>query len=370
MAKIKILNVIDSLYAGGAESLLKNFLIEARKYKDFQIDVCTLYTRNIFKQELVNNGIAVYDLDLPFKYDFRGVFKLVKLINSNNYDIVHVHLFPADIMVAVASLFTDKDTKFIFTEHNIYNRRRSIIFYKPIDKFVYSRYRKIICVSEKVEESLVGYLKELESKTIVIRNGIPVPDRKFDVEAKKEYDILCVARLEEAKGIDILLKAVAILKEKSNLSLNVAVVGDGSKRDELLSLNENLGLGDTVYFLGVRKDVSNLMNTSKIFVLPSRWEGLPMVILEAMAHGLPVISTPVGGIPEVVKNRENGILVPKEDPNSLSKAILEVLNDSELLRKLSKNAYEFVKQYYSIETYTKNLLSLYREISKENGKQG
>jgi glycosyltransferase involved in cell wall biosynthesis len=365
---LRILNVIDSLYAGGAESLLKNFLIEAKKYEDFQIDVCTLYSRNVFKEELVNNGITVYDLDLPFKYDFRGVLRLVRLINSNNYDIVHVHLFPADIFVALASLFIRNKPKFIFSEHNVYNRRRSIIFYKPVDKFTYSRYQKVVCVSQKIKESLVDYLKELKKKTIVIRNGIPVPDRKSDVEAKKEYDVLCVARLEDAKGIDILLKAVAILKEKVNSPLNVAVVGDGSKSEILFNLSQSLGLENVVHFLGLRKDVSHLMDVSKIFVLPSRWEGLPMVILEAMAHGLPVVSTPVGGIPEIVKSGENGILVPEEDPNSLSEVIFRLLHDSDLLENLSKNAYEFVKQYYSIETYTKNLLGLFRGILEENGK--
>jgi len=368
MTKIKVLNVIDSLYAGGAESLLRNFLIESKKHPDFQIDACTLYSRNIFKEELVNNGITVYDLSLPFKYDFRGAFKLVRLINSNKYDIVHVHLFPADIFVAVASLFTKKSMKFIFTEHNVYNRRRSIVIFRLIDKFTYSRYQKVVCVSKKVKESLVNYLKELENKAIVIRNGIPVLDRKPDVEAKKEYDVLCVARLEEAKGIDVLLKAIAILGEKFDSPLNVAVVGDGSKREILFNLAKSLGLENTVYFLGVRKDISYLMDVSRIFVLPSRWEGLPMVILEAMAHRLPVISTLVGGIPEVVKNGENGILVPKEGPGSLSEAILRLLNNRELLENLSKNAYEFVKRYYSIETYTKNLLGLYRRIFEENGK--
>ncbi len=370
MRKIKVLNIIDSLYAGGAESLLKNFLIEAKKYPEFKVDVCTLYSRNIFKEELSNNGISVYDLNLPFKYDFKGIFKLVNLINDNDYDLVHVHLFPADIMAAFASLFVNKRTKFIFTEHNVYNRRRSIIIFRLIDKFTYSRYQKVVCVSEKVKESLANYLRELESKAVVIRNGIPITDRKFDVEVKKEYDILCVARLEEAKGVDILLEAIGILREKSNLPLNVAIVGGGSKKEMLFNLNKNLGLENVVHFLGVRKDVSHLMDVSRIFVLPSRWEGLPIVILEAMAHGLPVVSTPVGGIPEVVKNGENGILVPKEDPDSLSESVLRLLNDEELLKRLSNNAYEFVKQYYSIETYTKNLFGLYRWILEENGKQG
>jgi len=214
---IKVLNVIDSLNAGGAESLLKNFLIEAKKYSGFQIDVCTLYARNIFKEDLEKNDITTFDLGLKFKYDFSGIVKIVSLIKQNNYDIVHVHLFPADLFVAIASLFLPKSIKFIFSEHNVYNRRRSLKAYKPIDYFVYSRYDKIICVSNHVKLALNAYIQGTKNKSVVIKNAIPI-DSNF-IETPKIYDVLFVGRLEDAKGVDVLIKAIAILKQKFNLQL-------------------------------------------------------------------------------------------------------------------------------------------------------
>ena len=361
MAKIKILNIIDSLYAGGAESLLKNFLIEAKKYEDFEIDVCTLYSRNVFAEELKSKGVRVYDLGLSFKYNFWGVFKLVKLIKSDNYDIVHVHLFPADIFVALASLFIRNKPKFIFSEHSVYNRRRSSKIFRLIDKFTYSRYQKIICVSNMVRNALINWLPEVASKTVVIKNAVPVGK----IREKKEnlYDILFVGRLERAKGVDVLLNALKFLKETNGMNLKSAIVGDGSLRDSLKSLSKDLGVEENVEFLGIRKDIKGLMQLSKIFVLPSRWEGLPMVILEAMALGMPVIATKVGGIPEVIEDGTDGILVEPENPEELAKAIEKLLGNEEFRKTISLNTYLKIKEEYSIEKYTEKLLHCYREVN-------
>ena len=183
---MKILQVIDSLYAGGAESLLKNFLIEAKKYEDFEIDVSTLYSQNIFKQDLKKVGIKVFDLGLNFKYNFVGVIKLIDLIKRGNYDLVHVHLFPADLFVAIASLFLPKRVVYIFSEHSVFNKRRSNAVFKLVDGFTYSRYKKIICVSSSVQESLHKWISNTKNKTVVIKNAIPV--RELVQEKEKIYD--------------------------------------------------------------------------------------------------------------------------------------------------------------------------------------
>ncbi|BAL81657.1 glycosyltransferase [Caldisericum exile] len=361
---MKVLNLIDSLYAGGAESLLKNFLIEVKKHPDIQIDVCTLYSRNVFKDDLVKNGVNVFDLALPFKYDFRGVLKLVKLIGENNYDIVHVHLFPADLFGALASLFVSKKAKFIFSEHSIYNRRRDIKLYKPIDMFVYSRYKKIICVSDLVKKKLIDYIPELADKTTVIKNAIPVKD-EIGEQKHKIYDVLFVGRLEKAKGVDVLIKAIYEIKSKYSLNLAVALIGDGSLKSDYEKLVKELNLESSIKFLGIRRDVEALMRMSKIFVLPSLWEGLPMVLLEAMANGIPIIATKVGGIPEVIEDGVNGLLVDQESSTELGEKIVYLLNSSAYGEQLSKNAFGKVKREYSIEAYTKEMLRLYREILNE-----
>jgi len=364
-SKISVLEVIDSLGVGGAESLLKNFVIESKKQRDLSIEICVLYPSGVFKDKVKKAGIKVWNLNLSTKYDLRGIIRLINLIRRGKYDLVHVHLFPADLFVAMVSLFLPKRVVYVFSEHSVFNRRRSKVIFKLVDGFTYSRYRKIVCVSSLVQESLHKWIKNTKNKTVVIKNAIPVRELVRDKE--KIYDLLFVGRLEKAKGVDILLTAVQIIGENYKRDLRVAIVGGGSLEKDMESLAKDLKVSTTVEFLGVRNDVANLMKKSKIFVLPSRWEGLPMVLLEAMANGIPVVSTPVGGIPEVIEEGKDGILVPPENPEALAKAIKLLLDSPELQKRMAQNAYGKVKEKYSITKYTIDLLDLYKKLLEKKG---
>jgi len=361
IAQIRVLQVINSLHAGGAEVLLKNFVLQMRKNRKTQMEICVLYSNGIFKKEIKNKGISIWDLGLKFKYDLKGIIKLVTLIKRGKYSIVHVHLFPANLFGSLASLFLPKNIKFIFSEHNVYNRRRSFKIFKILDTFIYSRYYKIICVSKQVQFSLIEWLPNLKRKSVVISNAVPVPDLSNWSPVKK-YDVLFVGRLTEAKGVDILIKAIKILKEKYQKEIKAAIVGKGYLEEELKELVMELGIEKEVEFLGVRRDIEKLMKSTKLFVLPSRWEGLPLTILEAMSSGAGIIATKVGGIPEVIQNGKEGILISPEDPEALAKGITELLKNRELRIKLGINAYKKVKEQYSIEVYTKNILELYKSL--------
>jgi len=360
---IKILNIIDSLNAGGAESLLKNFVIESKKYNKFQTEICTLYSSKFFEDEIKKNNITVHNLNLKFKYDLLGIFRIIKLIKKEKIDIVHVHLFPASLFVAITSFFLSKNVKFIFSEHSTYNRRRSLKIFKLVDKFIYSRYSKIICVSKQVENSLLKWLPQLKESLIMIPNGIPIL-KSTNKKYPKIYDVLLVGRLEKVKGIDILLKAINILKNKYRKDLKIAIAGDGSLKENLKNLVKELKIDNEVNFLGNRKDVEKLMYCSKILVLPSRYEGFGLVIIEAMSRQLPIIATRVGGIPDIIENNKDGLLVPPENPEELAKAIDRLLENKHLRTELAKNAYKKVKENYSIETYTKKILNLYKSLIK------
>jgi len=272
-----------------------------------------------------------------------------------------VHLFPANLFGSLASLFLPKNIKFIFSEHNVYNRRRLFKIFKIVDTFIYSRYYKIICVSKQVQVALIEWLPKLRRKIIVISNAVPVPDLSNWSPIKK-YDILFVGRLTKAKGVDILLKAINILKENYQKEIKAAIVGKGYLEEELKGLVKELGIGEEVEFLGVRRDIERLMKSTQVFVLPSRWEGLPLTILEAMSSRASIIATRVGGIPEVIEHEKEGILISPEDPEALAKAITELLKDEELRIKLGINAFKKVKEKYSIEIYTKNILELYKSL--------
>ena len=361
IAQIRVLQVINSLHAGGAESLLKNFVLQAKKNKKMQMEICVLYSNEIFKKEIKNGCISIWDLGLKFKYDLRGIIKLISLIKRGKYSIVHVHLFPANLFGSLASLFLPKNIKFIFSEHNVYNRRRSFKIFKILDTFIYSRYYKIICVSKQVQVALIEWLPNLQRKSVVISNAVPVPDLSNWSPVKK-YDVLFVGRLTKAKGVDILIKAINILKEKYQKEIKAAIVGKGYLEEELKELVKELGIGKEVEFLGVRRDIERLMKSTQVFVLPSRWEGLPLTILEAMSSGVGIIATKVGGIPEVIEHEKEGILISPEDSETLAGAIAELLKDRELRVKLGINAYKKVKEKYSIEVYTKNILEFYKSL--------
>ena len=359
--EIRVLQVINSLNAGGAESLLKNFVIESKKHQVFNVEICVLYSSGIFKDEVKKAGIRVRHLNLSTKYDLRGIIRLINLIRQGKYDIVHVHLFPASIFVAITSLFLPNDIYYVFTEHSEYNRRRSLVIFKILDRFTYSRYNKIICIGNKVCTSLIEWLPRVKGKALVINNGVPIPELNKEI-LPKIYDVLFVGRLEKVKGIDFLLEAIAILKVKYNKFFKVALVGDGPLKEKLKELFKKLKIEDQVKFLGIQKDVGKFMRSSKIFVLQSRWEGFGLVIIEAMSNMVPVIASNVGGIPEIIKNGENGILVPPKDPEALAKAIKLLLDSPELQKRIAQNAYEKVKEKFSIGRYTIDLLNLYKKI--------
>ena len=365
VAQIRVLHIINSLHAGGAEVLLKNFTLRVKehkkKYNGFNIEVAILYPENIFKEDIEKAGVPVWKLGLNFKYDLRSILKLISLIKKGKYNIVHIHLFPANLFVSLASLFLPKNIKFIFSEHNIYNRRRSFKIFKILDTFIYSRYYRIICASKQVQSALLEWLPNLQRKSVVISNAIPVSDLPNWSPVKK-YDVLFVGRLAKAKGVDILIKAINILKEKYQIEIKTAIVGKGYLEEELKGLVKELGTSKEIEFLGVRKDIEKLMKSTKILVLPSRWEGLPLTMLEAMSSGAGIIATEVGGIPEVIEHGKEGILISPEDPTALAGAIAELLKDRELRVKLSVNAYKKVKEKYSIEVYIKNILEFYKSL--------
>lgn len=195
-------------------------------------------------------------MGLTFKYDLRGVIKLIK---RKNYNIIHVHLSPVDIFAALTSLFLPKKIKWIFSEHSIYNRRRSFKIFKNLDNFNYSRYSKIVCVSKQVESTFLAGRPLLKKKK-VIPNAVTIP-KLLKSSFFKTYDILFVGRLTQAKGIDILLKAIKILNSKYNKKLIIAIVGDGSLKENINNLSINLG---------IRKDIIKLMDSTKMFVPLSR----------------------------------------------------------------------------------------------------
>ncbi len=356
---MKVLHIIDSLLLGGAEVLLASFVVATQNEVDNE--VCTLYPSDtVLNERIESAGIPLIELNSKRKYSIKTLFKLIRLIRDNHYDLIHVHLFPAQYYGAIAALFATH-SHFIFTEHNVHNRRRESKIFRVFDKVTYKAYSKIICVGQLVEDQLLQYLPHLKRKATVIYNGINVipPAEK---NPTYDYDTLLVGSLRSnVKGVDILLKAISILGEKIS---RVAIAGEGILKNELILLRDRLGLQGKVDFLGNVDQVGELLERSRIFVMPSRFEGLPIALLEAMSKKKPIIASKVGGIPEVVRDMENGLLICPESPEELAEKLGLLLDSPELCEKLGHQAFETIQERYSIEKYAQKVLNEYKQLTK------
>ena len=356
---MRLLYLIDSLAGGGAESVLANLVNYLAQHEpQVTCEVATLYPTA--GKYLAGKNFAIHCLGLDSKYDFRGWERLKALVSKNRYDVVHTHLFPANYYAA-AVLRHFPASIWLYTEHNVWNRRRRFPALRMVENVVYARFRRIIAVSELVAASLRRWLPSLASKVVMIPNGVPMSafqQKTWCARDLTERTVLFAGRLEYVKGVDILLRAFAKFPSPTTLLL----AGDGAQRETLERLTLDLELSSSVKFLGFRSDIAALMREADCVVLPSRWEGLPMVMLEAMALGTPVIASAVGGIPEVIEDDITGWLVPPEDVDSLAGALLQALTDTEKAQRIAVAAHARIKTDYSVEVLARRTLALYHQL--------
>jgi glycosyltransferase involved in cell wall biosynthesis len=194
----------------------------------------------------------------------------------------------------------------------------------------------------------------------------PAPERRPD-PAQPERDIICLARLYYAKGVDVLLHAWGrMMREpgewRASLKPRLRVAGEGVYRVQLERIVAELGIQDSVEFLGLRTDVVDLLHQSWGFVMPSRWEGMSNALLEAMACGLPCVATRVSGSEDAIADGVNGLLVESEQPAEMAQALRRIIEDAHLAQRLGREARTSVVRDYQLTTVVGQCLDLYRRL--------
>lgn len=211
-----------------------------------------------------------------------------------------------------------------------------------------------------------------ESKMVYIPNGVdtqvfrPDEQRRPD-PALPQRQIICVSRLHYAKGIDVLLHAWSRMMRapaewRTHLKPQLSIVGDGDIRPQVERIAAALGMQDSVEFLGVRKDIVERLQCAWGFVLPSRWEGMPNALLEAMACGLPCIATRVSGSEDIVNPGVNALMVEPEEPTEMAQALRLLIEDTPLALRLGQEARATMLQEYQLKTIVERCLDLYRTL--------
>lgn len=368
--KIRILHLIPSLNSGGAGVVVETIVsgIDKNKYEVF---LCTW--ENDTKEV---HGVKRLRLKSKKIISLRTARELSKIIKDNRIHIVHTHLFDADLIGFLATRFCG-GIVLISTIHSFsfFNTCLHIIRYRMLSIF----FRKFIAVSHALKTCLIDKCRIKPENIIVIYNGIEIkkyeknPDKNRIEKLKLKYNIGnnekiigIVSRLDHRKGHKYLISAFEkIIRHEKNFKL--IITGNGELKDELVNMVKNLKLDNSVIFTGHSENVNEMLSLFDVFAFPSIDEGLGLVVIEAMASGVPVIASSIGGIPEIIENGKTGILIPPEDSDAMAKAVEFIINNKEERNKIVENARKALVRFDSSEMI-RQIDEVYDRLIEKNEK--
>ncbi|WP_171046318.1 glycosyltransferase [Lentibacillus cibarius] len=357
--------MINAFTGGGAEKLLHDTVL-SQKERGADVEVMVLSQQNNHYLDTVKSkGIQVYVSNSRSLHSPSQINELKKVIAKGDYDIVHVHLFPALYWVALCSLFVNKDFKLVYTEHSTHNRRRDKSYFRHIESIIYKRYQRIFCISEGTKQNLIQWIPSTDKKARIIPNGINLSDytdakpydRSYLFANIKKNDklIVMIARFDHQKDHETLIKSLSYLDD----SFKLILVGDGGWTENIKLITISEGVHHRVSFLGFRKDIPQILKTADIFVLSSHWEGFGLVAVEAMASGIPVLVSDVTGLRDVVERKD--MIFSQGDPEMLAKKVRSILIDEEKSPKIINYGLNRAKEF-SIESMVNRLEQEYNTL--------
>ncbi len=361
-----VAHLIDELPPHGAERLIVDLM--GHPDPQFRYVVGCLIRGGPLEDELRALGVPVVIFGRRGRFDPTLVLRLAMWMRAQGVSVVHTHLFTADAFGRLAARLAGVRAVFS-TVHSVVN-----VWKTPVHRFIdrvlaWASYRVIACTAE-VHQALLERDGLPAGRVTTIANGIDLQRflsasgggvrEEFGVPAQKAL-LLVVGRLEAPKGHADLLGALAELRARGCEDFLCLFVGEGQLRAELEEEVARRGLQSLVRFTGLRRDVPRLLAACDAFLMPSRWEGLPIAMLEAMACGKAVLATAVGGVPDVIDSGTNGILVAAGDMTAFASSLLGLIEDPGRREALGTRARVDVLRRFDIARTAAQYAALYRE---------
>lgn len=361
----QILHIINGEFYSGAERV-QDLLALRLPDSGYELLFACIKPR-IFPTCCQANKDRVHPFAMNSKFDLRQSFLISAFAKKHNCLLIHTHTPRTALIGALASILSG-----LPQVHHVHsptasctdNHWRNRI--NPFaERLAVMRSKKIIAVSDSIKQYLVSE-KIAGQRIIVVPNGVPTPGplpKRLSPQGR--WTIGTVALFRPRKGIEILLEALALLKRRHVSFLFRAVGGFESAEYEHATKKRasDLGLTNEIDWCGFRHEINEELRSMDIFVLPSlAGEGTPMVILEAMAVGVPVVATQVEGIPEVIRNNEEGLLAPAGDTKRLTTALLKVITGEVEWQDIRKKAYQRQSLYYSDRRMATQVAKIYDRI--------
>lgn len=358
---------------GGIERVLQTLLHNMEK----QVELWPLlYTRangqpNPFLESLIASGVSYQAIQVDasrWKYlnPLRNIRETLARLRAGRFDLIHTHGYRADLIGFIAA--RRLGIPIVSTCHGFISTDWHLSLYNRLDVFLLRYFDRIIAVSETMKRGLVE--KGVDARKIhVIANAIQIGSTSGREQTRRtirarlrigenEFVFGFVGRLSEEKGLRDLLEAFSRRKPE-DVRWRLILVGEGPQRQALEKMVCDVGLAARVTFAGFQSETAAWYYAMDAFVLPSLTEGTPMVVLEAMAHGVPVIATSVGGVPAVVASGENGILVSPAQPSELLGAMRSIAGDRRLRSRLCSNAADAVRRDYGVDDWIRKVSQVY-----------
>jgi glycosyltransferase involved in cell wall biosynthesis len=371
--KLRVLLVIKCLGYGGAERLLVDMVAKGdRGGFDYEV-AFVLDAEHALVPDIESAGTPVHALGARGNWDLRWMANLRTLIVGGGFDVVHFHLpYTAAVgRLVVATIPARQRPAVVYTEHSLWNKMAVLI--KGLNRATIGRDQALVVVSEAAHDALPEALK---GRARVIVHGVDLSRsealvvRRDDLRRRLrselgaddgELVIITVANLRPEKGYDVLLDAARLASDRK-LPVRFAAVGRGPLAELLEERHHQLDLGDRFQFLGQRDDVLNLLVGADVFVLASRQEGLPVSLMEATSVGIAIVATSVGGVPQVITDGVDGLVVPPGDPTALVDALQRVVCDPALRERLGAGALRR-SAMFDVTSASREVEGIYRQVA-------
>lgn len=366
---------ITELNIGGAEKVLTHFLGTLDRSEYDPVVICLYGGNSSIADEIRLLNIPVYDLQMTSKWRLDVIWRLYRLLRNLKPVILHSSLFHANVLGRIVGRLAGVPIIISCRQNiSIGGQWRELL-----NRYTVTLDDAVIAVCELARITEIEQTNISPDRVVTIYNAIDITHLAIEQatarqQIRQEFQIAedtflmgTVCRFHPQKGLAHWVDAFALIQQRLEdpAKVHLILVGDGELRLQLEEKVRSLGLTESVTFTGFRTDIPQILAAFDLFVLPSLWEGLSVVVLEAMASGLPVVATSVGGTPELVIDGETGLLVPPNDSSALSTAILALVQDEFLRNEMGRRGVEQVRQKFSAQTAVQATTALYKRLLNE-----
>jgi len=366
---IRVLYLSHAFAVGGAEEMVLNLVRHLPP--PFAPGVACIHEAGPIGEEIQRTGVpfTVLGLNPGLRHPFDAL-RLRDFLHHAEPHIVHTFLLTGSLYGRFAAMMA-RVPIVIGTEVNLYEHKRAL--HARAERWLMRGTDAVVASAESVRDFYLDQVGADPAKVEVIYNAVDWSqlqattardEMRTSVGIPLDVPLLgIIARLTEQKAHRVLFDALAGRPELANVHL--AVVGDGHLRRELEQRAGHTGLNGRIHFLGARRDLGNILAAIDVFVMPSLWEGLPLSLVLAMGAGLPVVATRVAGIPEVVQDGVNGVLVSPNDSAELGAALAALIGDDTKMALLGMAAKKFVRPRFGVDRYVASMTALYSRLLAE-----